>query len=103
MNDVVEETEYNGDNRRKVGKIAEVMGKDLFFRRLILVWSISAVTWVLYLISWVVFLTFTNPPDIPSGTADALGVVAGLLTAVIATLTISIGLYKWTRSKATKK
>ena len=58
------------------------------FRRII-------VSWAMILISVVVILTWINPPDIPTGTATALGVIVGLLAT-------AIGLYQWSRSQDDK-
>jgi di/tricarboxylate transporter len=54
-------------------------------RRLLLLWAVIIITLVTYIV-------FTDPPNVPSGTATAYGIVVGLLATVI-------GLYKWSRDR----
>lgn len=58
------------------------------FRRLVLLWACSLITWVVY-------ETWKRTPDITSGTATALGIVVGILATVI-------GFYQWHRAQNEK-
>jgi len=54
-------------------------------RRLVLLWAVIMITYV-------TFIVFHHPPNIPSGTVTAYGIVVGLLAT-------AIGLYKWSRDR----
>jgi drug/metabolite transporter (DMT)-like permease len=51
-----------------------------------------ALLWAVLLISAVVLITWLRPPDIPSSTVTAVGIVVGILATVI-------GFYQWSRGK----
>ena len=63
---------------------------NFFFRHAIL--TTIVVLTALGLVVFVTAVTFTNPPDIPMGTATALATVYGFPAAAIA-------LYKWRSEK----
>lgn len=50
------------------------------------------ILWVIGIITWSVYISFTNPPDIPSGTATVLISIIGLLS-------VAISFYQWQRHK----
>ena len=55
--------------------------------------TILAVVWAMILVTGVTWVVFTDPPDVPTGTAAAYATfIGGPLVAVI-------GLYKWARDK----
>lgn len=57
--------------------------RNQLFRRSVLLWACT-------LITWVTVEVFTETPNVPSGTATALGIVVGILATVI-------GFYQWHR------
>lgn len=66
--------------------LLDAIEKHKLIRRLVLVWAVALITWV------VVRVFGMAPPVITGGTATALGTVIGILGTVIA-------LYKWMRDR----
>ena len=66
------------------------MQKHMVFTLLLVVWMLSIVTWVV----WRVF--GEAPPDVPSSTNAALGIVFGLPA-------LAVGLWKWRGELITRK
>ena len=61
------------------------LNRNKLVRRLILLW-------VVLLITAIVLMTWLRPPDIPSSTVTALGIVVGMLASIIA-------FYQWSRAR----
>ena len=57
------------------------------FKRHIVMTSII-VLWALSLVTWVTYIAFTDPPDIPTGTAAVMATIYGLPA-------LAFGLWKW--------
>jgi hypothetical protein len=76
-------------------------------RRLLVLWLVGAVSWLLYLITWVVFRIFDNvqllPTIITPPVADAVEAITGLLAGAATLMTGGVALYKVLRYKADQR